>query len=56
MKSIFVTGCDTDIGKTFISIGLCLKFEAEGYKTGYFKPFQSGAYVKNNELVAPDLF
>ena len=56
MKSIFVTGCDTDIGKTFISIGLCLKYAAEGYKTGYFKPFQSGAYIKNNELVAPDLY
>ena len=55
MKSIFVTGIDTDIGKTFVSVGLCLAIANKGYKVGYFKPFQSGAYEKNNELVAPDL-
>ncbi len=56
MKSIFVTGIDTDIGKTFVSIGLCLKKEAQNLKVGYFKPFQSGAYEKDGKLVAPDLF
>lgn len=55
MKSIFVTGVDTDIGKTFVSIGLCLKKEAQGLKVGYFKPLQSGAYEKAGKLCAPDL-
>lgn len=50
-KSIFITGCDTDIGKTFVSIGLCLNLENQGLKVGYFKPFQSGAI--NN--IAPDI-
>ncbi len=56
MKSIFVTGIDTDIGKTFVSIGLCLKKEAQNQKVGYFKPFQSGAYEKDGKLIAPDLY
>lgn len=55
MKSIFITGIDTDIGKTFVSVGLCLAQNDKGYKVGYFKPFQSGAYKKDNLLVAPDL-
>lgn len=50
-NSIFITGCDTDIGKTFVSLGLCLALENKGLKVGYFKPFQSG--VKNG--MAPDI-
>lgn len=56
MKSIFITGVDTDIGKTFVSIGLALALEKKGLRVGYFKPFQSGAYKKEGELVAPDLY
>ena len=55
MKTIFVTGVDTDIGKTFVSIGLLIKLENENKNTGYFKPFQSGAFLRNNELIAPDV-
>ena len=55
MKSVFITGVDTDIGKTFVSIGLCLSANKKGLKVGYFKPFQSGAYEKNDKLIAPDL-
>ncbi len=55
MKSIFITGVDTDIGKTFVSLGLCLSAYQKGLKVGYFKPFQSGAYEKNGKLIAPDL-
>ena len=54
MKTIFITGVDTDIGKTFVSLGLALSFENKGLKVGYFKPFQSGAYEKEGVLVAPD--
>lgn len=54
-KSIFITGCDTDIGKTFVSVLLCLSLKEKGYKTGYFKPFQSGAYEKDGVLMAPDV-
>ena len=56
MKKIFITGVDTDIGKTFVSIGLCLSQKTKGLKVGYFKPFQSGAFMENGNLEAPDLF
>lgn len=55
MKTIFITGSDTDIGKTFVSVGLCLSNAKKGLKVGYFKPFQSGAYVENGVLIAPDI-
>ncbi len=53
-KTIFITGVDTDIGKTFVSLGLALSLKSKGYSVGYFKPFQSGAYEKNGKLIAPD--
>ena len=56
MKTIFITGVDTDIGKTFVSLGIALSAEAQGKKVGYFKPFQSGAYEKEGKLIAPDLY
>ncbi len=54
-NSIFITGTDTNIGKTFISLGIALFLKSKGKKIGYFKPFQSGAFEKNNELIAPDI-
>ncbi len=53
--NIFVTGTDTDIGKTFITAGLAALMQSLGYKTGVFKPFQSGAEEKNGFLIAPDI-
>lgn len=51
----FITGIDTDIGKTFITKGLALLFESEGKKVGVFKPVQSGAVKQQGKLIAPDL-
>lgn len=53
--NIFVTGTDTDIGKTFITAGLAALMQSLGYKSGVYKPFQSGAEEKNGFLIAPDL-
>ena len=55
MTSFFITGTDTDIGKTFITGALALTFEAMGYKTGVYKPLQSGAIESSTGLLAPDL-
>lgn len=51
----FITGIDTDIGKTFITKGLALLFEKKGMKTGVYKPLQSGAIETKDGLLAPDL-
>lgn len=51
----FITGIDTDIGKTFITKGLALAYEKKGKKVGVFKPLQSGAIKTENGFLAPDL-
>lgn len=48
INKIFITGTDTDIGKTFVTLGLSLLTQNEGLKTGVIKPFQSGAEVENS--------
>ncbi len=53
--NFFITGIDTDIGKTFVTKGLALAYESKGFKTGVFKPLQSGALKNNDLLIAPDL-
>lgn len=52
---IFVTGTDTDVGKTLITAGLAAVMQSLGYKAGVYKPVQSGAEEKNGFLVSPDL-
>ncbi len=51
----FITGIDTDIGKTFITKGLAYTYERKGKKTGVYKPLQSGAVKTKNGYLAPDL-
>ena len=51
----FITGIDTDIGKTFITKGIALKLEQDGQKVGVFKPLQSSGIETKNGLLAPDL-
>lgn len=40
--NFFVTGTDTDVGKSYICRHLAREFIQTGKKTGYLKPFQSG--------------
>lgn len=43
MKSLFITGTDTGIGKTVISMGLCAFLSLHrGMSVGVMKPFESG--------------
>lgn len=37
MKALFVTGTGTEVGKTLVALGLCLRFKAD-----YWKPVQTG--------------
>lgn len=52
----FITGIDTDIGKTFVTRGLALAYEKSGQKVGVYKPLQSGAIKTEKGLIAPDLY
>lgn len=42
MKSFFITGTDTDIGKTFVTACLCLICEKLNKKVSVMKPVQTG--------------
>lgn len=54
MKSIFVTGTDTGVGKTLISKALIEYFIAQGENIAPMKPVASGADVVNGQLVNDD--
>ncbi len=46
----FVTGTDTDVGKTYIASALVRHFVEQGYKTIGMKPFAAGCESVNGEL------
>lgn len=54
-KSLFITGTDTDVGKSIVTLALALTLEKMGCRVGVYKPLQSGAYAENGKLAAPDL-
>ena len=39
---VFITGTDTDVGKSYVSKGIAQELIKEGETVGYLKPFQSG--------------
>ena len=43
--SFFVTGTDTEVGKTLVSGALILKLQEAGYKVSGFKPVVAGTYI-----------
>ncbi|KAF6244595.1 dethiobiotin synthase [Nitrosopumilus sp. b2] len=42
MKSLFITGTDTDVGKTYITAGLAVVLRKMGVDVGVMKPFAAG--------------
>ncbi len=53
--NIFVTGTDTGIGKTLVTAGLATVMQSLGYKTGVYKPYQTGAVPQGGFYVSPDI-
>jgi len=47
LKSIFITGTDTDVGKTYITAGLAVTLRKMGKDVGVMKPFAAGNAQKN---------
>jgi len=46
LKSLFITGTDTDVGKTYITVGLAVTFRKMGIDVGVMKPFAAGTAQK----------
>ena len=55
MNNVFITGINSNCGKTVISAGIAAVMQSLGYKAGVYKPIQSGAIDKGKYLLSPDL-
>lgn len=54
-KGIFITGTDTEIGKTVITGGLAGALRRRGFRTGVMKPAASGCSIyQDGKLVSED--
>ena len=51
---LFITGTDTDIGKTYISVGLLKYFNRQGLSTLGIKPLATGAKFYHQQLMNDD--
>jgi dethiobiotin synthetase len=48
-SQFFVTGTDTEVGKTFISVGLIALLQSYGLKTAGMKPIASGCQLRDGQ-------
>lgn len=51
---IFITGTDTDVGKTTVTAGIAAVMQGLGYKIGVYKPVQSGSIKYGDKFLSPD--
>jgi len=54
VKGIFVTGTDTEVGKTFVSVLAAKWLRSRGVDVGVMKPVETGCVEIDGRLVAPD--
>ncbi len=55
LRSVFITGTDTGVGKTVISGGLAGAWKEKGHDVGVMKPVATGGIMINGEITSPDL-
>lgn len=53
-RGLFITGTDTEIGKTYVASMIARALLAAGHRVGVYKPAASGARRVGSELVADD--
>ena len=54
VRGVFITGTDTDVGKTWVAAGLTAALRGRGIKAAYFKPVQSGCPREGGRLIPTD--
>jgi dethiobiotin synthetase len=55
-KGIFITGTDTEVGKTLIAAGLVVALQDHGIDVGVMKPLESGALCFESAPIPKDAF
>jgi len=53
-RGLFITGTDTEVGKTYVASLIAAALRAAGSKVGVYKPVASGCSQQGGELVADD--
>lgn len=53
-KQFFVTGTDTDVGKTYVSVQLIENLVSQGESVGVMKPIAAGGYLRDGQMVNED--
>jgi dethiobiotin synthetase len=54
IHGVFITGTDTNVGKTWVAAGLTAALRHRGLKAVYFKPIQSGCPWDEGRLIPTD--
>jgi len=54
VRGLFITGTDTEIGKTYVTALVARSLVAQGYRVGVYKPAASGCSRKHDSLVSDD--
>ena len=55
MHSFFITGTDTNIGKTAVTCSLIVKCIEEGFRAGGMKPVAAGCHLENGYMISDDV-
>jgi len=53
--NVFITGTDTNVGKTLITAGIAGAAASFGYTAGVYKPVQTGIEMFNGRIINSDL-
>ena len=53
-RGLFITGVDTDVGKTYVAAVIARRLAAAGCRVGVYKPAESGCRIVDGEAVAED--
>jgi len=53
-KKIFITGTNTEVGKTFITKNLIVRIQLKGYSVSPYKPVETGCIKKSLTLIPND--
>ena len=54
MRNLFVTGTDTGVGKTWVTLALMAQCQARGLIVNGMKPVASGSLLQEGQLINPD--
>ncbi|MCE9555515.1 MAG: dethiobiotin synthase [Planctomycetes bacterium] len=53
-RGLFITGTDTDVGKTYVGCLIARALRKAGHRVGVYKPAASGCRMVDGELVSDD--